>query len=108
MSALGQKRTFAVAIRHVCFTSISDRESEFPHKVMSALPPKADMCGAIAHVCFGPKGDISQCDRGASYAAISRQGPLRALAEKPTRVTGSRVLVFIWLGLNYFLLRFLS
>jgi hypothetical protein len=22
---------------------------------MSALPPKADMCGALAHVCFGPK-----------------------------------------------------
>jgi hypothetical protein len=26
--------------------------------VMSALPPKADMCGAIAHVCFGPKADM--------------------------------------------------
>jgi hypothetical protein len=25
---------------------------------MSALPPKADMCGATAHVCFGPKADI--------------------------------------------------
>jgi hypothetical protein len=27
---------------------------------MSALPPKADMCGALAaHVCFGPIADIS-------------------------------------------------
>jgi hypothetical protein len=44
MSALGQKPTCA------------------PQKVMSALPPKADMCGATAHVCFGPKADIpSQC-----------------------------------------------
>jgi hypothetical protein len=25
---------------------------------MSALPPKADMCGVLAHVCFGPKADI--------------------------------------------------
>jgi len=25
---------------------------------MSALPPKADLCGAIAHVCFGPIADI--------------------------------------------------
>jgi hypothetical protein len=25
---------------------------------MSALPPKADMCGALAYVCFGPKADI--------------------------------------------------
>src|SRR5262245_10720744 len=24
---------------------------------MSALPPKADMCGAIGDVCFGPKAD---------------------------------------------------
>ena len=40
MSALGQKRTFA------------------PQKVMSALPPKADVCGAPAHVCF-----TSSCPR---------------------------------------------
>jgi hypothetical protein len=26
--------------------------------VMSALPPKADMCSALAHVCFGPIADI--------------------------------------------------
>jgi hypothetical protein len=25
---------------------------------MSALPPKANMCGALAYVCFGPKADI--------------------------------------------------
>src|SRR5262249_33461969 len=34
------------------------RESRHPQPVMSALPPKADMCGAIAHVCFGPIADI--------------------------------------------------
>ena len=32
-------------------------KSGFPHKVMSALPPKADMCGALAYVCFGPIAD---------------------------------------------------
>jgi hypothetical protein len=26
--------------------------------LMSALAPKADMCGANRHVCFGPKADI--------------------------------------------------
>ena len=26
---------------------------------MSALPPKADMCGATRDVCFGPKADIA-------------------------------------------------
>ena len=30
---------------HVRFTPDSDRESEFSRTVMSALPPKADMCG---------------------------------------------------------------
>ena len=40
MSALGQKRTCAV------------------QKGMSALPPKADMCGAKRNVRFVPKADI--------------------------------------------------
>jgi len=26
---------------------------------MSALPPKADVCGALAHLCFGPIADIA-------------------------------------------------
>jgi hypothetical protein len=43
----------------VRFTPKSDRKSGFPHKVMSVLPPKADMCSALAYVCFGPKADIS-------------------------------------------------
>ena len=40
MSALGHKQTCA------------------PQKIMSALYPKADMCGALAHACFGPIADI--------------------------------------------------
>ena len=42
MPALGHKRTFAV------------------QDGMSALPPRADMCGALAHVCFGPIADIQE------------------------------------------------
>ena len=41
MSALGQKRTCAA------------------RKVMSALPPKADMCSALADVRFVPIADIA-------------------------------------------------
>jgi hypothetical protein len=29
--------------------------------LMSALPPKADMCGARGHVCFGPIADMPSC-----------------------------------------------
>jgi hypothetical protein len=54
MSALSQKRTCA------------------PQKVMSALPPKADMCVALAYVCFGPKADIASFDHlvGATYERV--------------------------------------
>src|SRR5262245_13310017 len=31
--------------------------------LMSALPPKADMCCAVANVCFGPKADMCGAKR---------------------------------------------
>jgi hypothetical protein len=40
----GSKADICSAPTHVRFSPNSDRESEIPHKVMSALPPKADMC----------------------------------------------------------------
>jgi hypothetical protein len=40
MSALNHKRTYAL------------------QNVMSALPPKADICSAQSNVCFRPKADI--------------------------------------------------
>jgi hypothetical protein len=33
-----------------------------PQKVMSALPPKADICSALAHVRYGPNTDIALFD----------------------------------------------
>ena len=53
MSALGQKQTFAV------------------QNVMSALPPKADMCGATRDVRFVPKVDI-----GLIYSITSSARPI--------------------------------
>jgi hypothetical protein len=44
MSALGHKRTFAL------------------QQAMSAITPKADMCGATGDVRFGPKADIALFD----------------------------------------------
>jgi hypothetical protein len=53
MSALGQKQTYAT------------------QQVMSALPPKADMCSALAHVRFGPKADmISRDDPHTRHTAV--------------------------------------
>jgi hypothetical protein len=76
MSALGQKQTYALQ-SDVRFTPNSDRESDFPQTVMSALPPKADMCSALAHVCFGPKADIAP-NRQSIYLLGTR--PFTALA----------------------------
>jgi hypothetical protein len=39
----GSEADICSAPTHVRFTPNSDRESGFPRKVMSALPPKADM-----------------------------------------------------------------
>ena len=57
MSALGQKQTCAV------------------QKVMSALPPKADMCSALGDVRFVPIADI----------APSIQSPHRPIARRDGR-----------------------
>jgi len=49
----GSKADMCAAKGHVRFTPKSDHENGFPHKVMSALPPKADMCGAMSNVPMG-------------------------------------------------------
>ena len=53
MSALGQKQTFAV------------------QNVMSALPPKADMCSALAHVRFVPIADMESFRPRALICSLS-------------------------------------
>ena len=58
MSALGQKRTCAVQQAMSALPPIATAKADFRTRVMSALPPKADMCGATSHVCFGPIADI--------------------------------------------------
>ena len=58
MSALGQKRTSAVQQPMSALLSIATAKAEFLQKVMSALPPKADMCGVTWDVRFVPIADI--------------------------------------------------
>ena len=56
MSALGQKQTFAL------------------QKGMSALLPKADMCGATRDVRYGPKADMTTLYSITSLARASSEG----------------------------------
>jgi len=46
----GSKAGMCTAPAHVRFTPNSDTKSEFPQRVMSALPLKADMCDAASNV----------------------------------------------------------
>jgi hypothetical protein len=65
LSALGQRWTFAL------------------QKVMSALPPKADMCSAAIDVCFGPIagiGTLGNYSMTASVRASSVVGTVRPSA----------------------------
>jgi hypothetical protein len=56
MSALGQKQ-FA------------------PQKVMSALPPKADIERVLAHVRFGPKADMCSAEAHVCFWVNSGRAP---------------------------------
>src|SRR5262249_11970448 len=47
----GSQADICVAKAHVRSTPNSDRKSGLPQTVMSALPPKADMCAAKVDVC---------------------------------------------------------
>jgi len=39
-------------------SALVHKQTYAPQNAMSALPPKADMCGATRDVRFGPKADI--------------------------------------------------
>jgi hypothetical protein len=67
----------------VRFAPNSDRESGFLQKVMSALPPKADMCGALAHVCFGPIADIASRQLRCPRARLDGSTQLRQPSALP-------------------------
>ena len=75
---------------HVRFAPNSDRESEFPQKVMSALPPKADICSALARVRFVPIADSCSAAKrilfdhfvGASHKLRRRHGEAERLPFK--------------------------
>jgi hypothetical protein len=61
----GSKADICAAIRHVRFTPDNDRESGFPHKVMSALPPKADI--GKKPVGYSPEPTTGKATRGTEH-----------------------------------------
>jgi len=55
-SALGHKPTCALQNLMSALHPIVTAKADIPKNAMSALPPKADVCGANRHVCFGLTG----------------------------------------------------
>ena len=49
-----RRQTFAVQRPE---SALGHKETCAPQIVMSAFPPKADMCDALVDVCFGPIAD---------------------------------------------------
>ena len=87
MSALGHKQTYAV------------------QNVMSALPPKADMCGATKDVRFGPKADIvatstldthCECHTGEALAMSFGQTVTNSFLRHCTMMGTKSVLSPVW------------
>jgi hypothetical protein len=58
MSALGQKQTFAVQKGMSAVPPIATAKADSRKRFMSALPPKADMCGAPADIGYRPIADL--------------------------------------------------
>jgi hypothetical protein len=59
MSALGQKQTYAAQQAMSALLLIATAKADMPQMVMSALPPKADMCSAFIYVCYNTPLDAA-------------------------------------------------
>ena len=67
---------------------------------MSALPPKADMCGATSDVRFGPKADIRQKSQSRMITTGRRFGKTYFVIAfiNPSTIWSTLKLAGRWLG----------
>jgi hypothetical protein len=80
ISALGQKQTFAVHQPMSALPPIATPKADFPQQAMSALPPKADMCGATTDVRFGPIANIHSITWSARSSSVGAMVRSRVFA----------------------------
>src|SRR5262245_10331364 len=79
----GSEAVMCGAIGNVRFTLESDRESGHRQTFMSALLPKADMCGANLNVRYGPIADIGSIATVQETAPKTRGKITRISANSP-------------------------
>jgi len=59
MSALGQKRTFALHQPMSALPPIATAKADIRNR-SCLLYPRKQMCSALGHVCFGPEADTAE------------------------------------------------
>ena len=57
----------SLLLRHGGMSALGQKQTCAPQKVMSALPPKADMCGATGDVRFVPIADKARQKGGTAH-----------------------------------------
>jgi len=79
---------------------IATVKADFTQTVMSALPPKADMCGATRDVRFGPKADIRQKSQSRMITTGRRFGKTYFVIAfiNPSTIWSTLKLAGRWLG----------
>ena len=82
----GSKADICAAKDHVRFTLNSDRESEIPQKVMSALPPKADMCSANMSA-LPPKADMCSANSNVRFGPIADIGQVYSITSSAREIS---------------------
>src|SRR4029434_7369066 len=70
MSALGQKRTYALQQAMSALHPIATAKADM-RKRSCPLCPQADMCSALAYVCFGPKEDTRTSSKTSNWSSMS-------------------------------------
>ena len=82
MSASSQKLIFYTA---QAMSAVGHYQTYALQKPMSALPPRANMCGALAHICFGPCVDGSELARAFFHVcSIGRSSHVFGLSARHT------------------------
>src|SRR5262249_33075660 len=89
-SDVGTGESSWTEVQYLPFESLEDISVQ---QTMSALPPKADMCGATGHVCFGPIADMPFYSMTSSARVSSVGGTTRPSALAALRLITSSYLV---------------
>src|SRR5262245_3583135 len=98
MSALGQKRTYALQNAMSALHPIATTKTDMCQWSCPLCPPKADICNATRDVCHGPIAGIST-NTGTFDAAPAQGAPIFAIKPRVllySAIARSSPTLFLW------------